>query len=147
MAQSPLVRTLEKTLADTYALTLKTQNYHWNVEGPHFAALHALFETQYDDLALAVDTLAETLRTIGAKVEATFDAFRADTVLKSGRKEATAERMVADLAEDHRTLMRTLGKTLAAAQKAGDEATADLLIGRIQTHRKHAWMLSSSLPV
>lgn len=136
---------LEKTLANSYALQLKLQNYHWNVVGQHFKSLHELFEAQYNELASAVDEVAERLRTLGAKVEATFDHFKKLSKIKDGNKSLDEKAMIKDLISSHEILVETLKEGIKAAQEDGDEATADLFINRTKVHEKAIWMLVSSL--
>ena len=126
----PVIAALEQALADTYALALKTQNYHWNVEGPNFFSLHALFEEQYNDSHAAVDELAERIRALGAPAPGTFQAFM----------EATK---IADLMASHETMSDTLRDGVSVAEKAEDPATADMLTARVAIHDKYAWMLRS----
>lgn len=136
---------LEKVLADSYALALKTQNYHWNVVAENFKSLHELFEVQYGELAAAIDEIAERTRALGAKVEGTFENFLKLKKSKSGDKNLDAKGMVKDLAADHESLSKALSEATKIAQAEGDEGTADLFIGRGKAHDKAAWMLISSL--
>jgi starvation-inducible DNA-binding protein len=145
MAQKNVVEALKLVLADCYALYLKTQNYHWNVEGVDFRSLHLLFEEQYTELAAAIDIAAELIRGLGAKVPATFELFAKQTTIPTGNEKATAAQMVAELTEDQGRIQKTLQHTLEAAQKAGDEVVTDFVIERLTAHRKAAWMLKSSM--
>lgn len=133
-------------LAGTYILQLKTQNYHWNVTGPHFSALHGLFGTQYDAIALAVDEVAERIRSLGHVAPGSFREFSAASAIKEDKSlpDDWAE-MVKNLAEDNETIARQCRDWLHTVQKAGDEGSADLLIRRMQEHEKAAWMLRSHL--
>lgn len=140
-----VVNTLEVVLADTYALYLKTQNYHWNVECGNFKALHEMFESQYDDLFAAIDVVGELIRGLGSKTIGTFEDFSRLTNIKSGNKDANAERMVADLLHDHELIARTLGKAMEVAEQNGDGVVASFLGERMSVHRKTAWMLRSTL--
>ena len=143
MTNKPVVEALKKVLADSYALYLKTQNYHWNVEGPRFRSLHLLFEEQYNDLAGAVDSIAELIRSAGEKAPGTWKAYAELTTIKDGNENASAEQMVKDLAADQAAIQSTLQHALDAAQNAGDEVAADTIIGRMSVHRKNKWMLDS----
>ena len=145
MTNKPVVDALKNVLADNYALYLKTQNYHWNVESPQFNSLHLMFEAQYSDLALAIDTAAELIRGLGEKAPGTFDAYAKITGIKPGNENASATDMVKELAGDQATIMKTLTAALAVAQKAGDEVAADYMIERLTVHRKAEWMLRASL--
>ncbi len=144
MSNKPVVEALKCVLADNYSLYLKTQNYHWNVEGPQFPSLHALFMAQYTDLAIAIDDAAELIRGHGEKAPGTFAAFSKSNI-KPGNENATATQMVKDLAKDQEIISKTLEKALAIAQKANDEVVADYMIQRLTVHRKAAWMLKSSV--
>lgn len=145
MKDTPTIKSLMQLLADSYALYLKTQNYHWNVTGPNFHSLHSLFEEQYTDLAAAIDTIAERIRSLGAKTPGTLSIFAKLTSIQDGNHNANAQEMVKQLADDQALILKTLKKALEAAQADNDEATIDLIIGRIDIHDKAAWMLSSSL--
>ena len=133
-------------LAGTYILQLKTQNYHWNVTGPHFAALHVLFGTQYDAIATAVDEVAERIRSIGHVTPGSFREFSSLSSIKEDKSQPEDwSEMVGNLAEDNEAIARECRESLHRVQKAGDEGSADLLIRRMQEHEKAAWMLRSLL--
>ena len=136
---------LARVLADSYTLYIKTHGHHWNVTGPHFPALHAMFEEQYTELAAAVDTIAERIRAIGALAPAGYKAFGQLTSIEEKDGALSAQDMVADLLEGHETVAKTASETLDVAEKAGDEVTVDLMIQRITVHDKAAWMLRSTL--
>lgn len=140
-----IIHSLKKSLADSYALYLKTQNYHWNVEGPNFRNLHLMFEEQYKDLADAVDTLAELIRGLGEKAPATFEFYMKHTSIKHGNEELSSEKMLQDLIHDQGVIEQTLHETLKIAQKFEDEVVGDFMIQRLTQHRKTKWMLKSSL--
>lgn len=131
-------------LADTYSLYLKTQNFHWNVTGPLFYSLHKMFEEQYQELAAAVDDIAERIRSLGCFAPASFSQFSQLASIKDEKSSLTAETMVSKLIKDHETLAQEAMHLIATAQKAHDEGTADLLIQRLKAHEKTAWMLKST---
>ncbi len=132
-------------LANTYTLYLKTQNFHWNVTGPHFHSLHKMFEEEYIELAAAVDEIAERIRALGAEAPASFARYLELATLKEENHTPTATDMVKKLLQDHETIIEQLQKLMPTAQTAKDEATLDLLINRTEIHQKTAWMLRSSL--
>ncbi|HEX2549896.1 MAG TPA: Dps family protein [Gammaproteobacteria bacterium] len=132
-------------LADSYLLYLKTQNFHWNVTGPNFYSLHKLFEEQYQELALAVDEIAERIRALGYFTRASFSDFSALSSLKEEKHETHAQNMIKKLMQDHETLSKHASMLIPKFQKNDDEGTADLLIQRMKSHDKAAWMLKSSL--
>lgn len=132
-------------LADTYALYLKTQNFHWNVTGPYFYSFHKMFEAQYEELAQAVDEIAERIRALGSFTPASFGQFAQMSSIKDEKTGISAETMVNKLMKDHETLAQQASRLIVTAQKAHDEGTADLLIQRLKAHEKTAWMLKSTL--
>lgn len=140
-----VIKSLESILANNYALTIKTQNYHWNVTGPNFKSLHLMFEEQYNELAAANDELAERIRQLGGKVDASFDAFAKLSEIKNGSSNLDAAMMLEDLAESHRLISKLLNDGIKLAQKNNDEGTADILITRLEAHQKDIWMLEASL--
>lgn len=135
---------LSKLLASTYTLYLKTQNFHWHVTGPLFHSLHRMFEEQYTELATAVDTLAERIRSLGAAAPATFTQFLKLSSIHEETGMLTSLDMVHKLLNDHEKVIEELQALMPLAQKKSDEATLDLLIQRTETHQKTAWMLRSS---
>lgn len=136
---------LSRLLADSYSLYLQTHNFHWNVTGPMFQTLHAMFEVQYTELALAVDVVAERIRSLGHPAPATYTEFMRLTSLKETTGVPKAEKMIWLLVEGQETVVRTARSIFPLVDKAGDQATADLLTQRIQLHEKTAWMLRSLL--
>ena len=136
---------LSHVLADSYALYLKTHNFHWNVEGPRFRELHLMFEEQYTELATAVDEIAERIRALGQYAPGGFGQFARLTSLKDEDAVPTAEQMVSRLAEDHEAVGKTIYTILPMAQEAGDEVTAGFLIERLTVHEKTCWMLRSMI--
>ena len=136
---------LSRLLADTYAVYLKTHGYHWNVRGPYFASLHALFMTQYTEMWTAIDEVAERIRALGALAPQGYGAFGKLSGIGDGDPDQTAEQMLEELVKDHETLIGTAREALPLAQQAGDEVTVGLLTDRLAAHEKHAWMLRTSL--
>lgn len=136
---------LSRLLADSYTLYLQTHNFHWNVTGPMFQTLHVMFETQYTELALAVDLIAERIRSLGYPAPATYSEFVRLTSLTETTGVPKAEKMIRLLVEGQEAVVRTARSVFPLVDKAGDEATADLLTQRIQLHEKTAWMLRSLL--
>jgi len=135
---------LEETLANSYLLMLKTQNYHWNVVGENFKSLHELFQVQYEELFVAIDEIAERIRAIGSKVEGSFEGFSQLSKFKKGDKNSDPKTMINSLVADHDELAKSLKLAVKTAQEELDEGTADMFIGRIKAHEKAIWMLESS---
>lgn len=136
---------LSRLLADTYTLYLKTHNFHWNVTGPMFQTLHLMFEGQYNELALAVDLIAERIRALGVRAPGTYAEFVKLSSIKEDVGPQSAEKMIRLLVEGQESVIRTARSIFPVAEKAADEPTADLLTQRMQIHEKTAWMLRSLL--
>jgi len=134
---------LSRLLADTYTLYLKTHNFHWNVTGPMFNSLHLMFETQYTELAIAVDEIAERIRALGVAAPGSYAKFSELTVLDEETDVPSAEEMIQQLVKDQEAVVRTARSVIPLAENANDEPSADLLTQRMQVHEKTAWMLRS----
>jgi len=134
---------LSRLLADSYTLYLKTHNYHWNVKGPLFNTLHQMFETQYTELAVAVDEIAERIRALGEPAPGSYKAYAALTTIEEEDSVPGAEEMIRQLLKGQESVVRTARSVIGAAEAANDEPTADLLTQRMQVHEKNAWMLRS----
>ncbi|MFZ5669350.1 MAG: Dps family protein [Pseudomonadota bacterium] len=140
-----VARELSKALADTYAVYLKTHGYHWNVRGPHFSSLHALFMAQYTEQWQALDEIAERIRAVGELAPQGYSTFANLTGIGDGDPEKGWEAMVEELMKDHAAVCATLAATLDVAEQAGDDVTVDLMTQRLTAHQKHAWMLRATL--
>lgn len=136
---------LSALLADTYTLYLKTHYFHWNVTGPMFQTLHLMFETQYNELALAVDAIAERIRALGVQAPGTYREFMTLSSIEESEGVPKAIEMISQLVEGQEAVVRTARSLYPLVEQAHDEATADLLTQRIQLHEKTAWMLRSLL--
>ena len=136
---------LSNVLADTFVLYLKTHNFHWNVTGPMFHTLHQMFEEQYKELWLAVDAIAERIRSLGFIAPGAYGEFAKLTYLQESPVARNATEMIAELLRDHETAARTARSALAVARTAVDAPTEDLLTQRLAAHEKAAWMLRSLL--
>ncbi|MAZ80737.1 MAG: DNA starvation/stationary phase protection protein [Rickettsiales bacterium] len=145
MTNSNIIQTLESVLANSYAIAIKTQNYHWNVTGPNFKQLHLLFEEQYNEILVAIDNVAERIRTLGEKVDGNLSFYKENSKYKPGNQNLSDKEMIQDLINDNDLLSNDLADFIKIAQEGGDEGTADLYIQRLQIHQKASWMLKSSL--
>jgi starvation-inducible DNA-binding protein len=134
-----------KLLADTYTLYLKTHYFHWNVTGPMFQTLHLMFETQYTELALAVDLIAERIRALGHTAPGSYSAYAQLSSIPETTEVPKATEMIQLLVEAQEAVCRTARSIYPLVAKASDEPTADLLTQRLQLHEKTAWMLRSLL--
>lgn len=144
-ARAEIAQGLSRVLADSYTLMLKTLNFHWNVKGPMFRTLHLMFEEQYNELLPAVDQVAERILVLGHPAPASYAAFAKLARIDEETGVPAAMEMVESLKNGHEAVARTAREALPAAQDAGDEATVDLLVQRMQTHEKTAWMLRALL--
>jgi starvation-inducible DNA-binding protein len=137
---------LSRLLADTYTLYLTTHNFHWNVTGPMFNTLHLMFMEQYTELWNAVDPVAERIRSLGHPAPGSYAQFgELSSIRDVPATPPKALDMVAILVEGHEAVARTARSIFPAAEKAGDEPTADLLTQRLAVHEQTAWMLRSLL--
>ncbi|QDE40519.1 DNA starvation/stationary phase protection protein [Luteibacter pinisoli] len=136
---------LSKLLADTYSLYLKTHSFHWNVTGPQFNSLHAMFEVQYNALWLAADEIAERIRILDVFAPGSYGQFGKLTSIKEEAGVPEWKEMVAQLVEGHEIAAATSREVIRAAEAAGDEGSADMVTGRLKDHEKTAWMLRSLL--
>lgn len=143
--RSKVAAKLSILLADSYLIYLKTQGFHWNVVGHQFEPLHGVFQEQYTELALAIDELAERIRSLGIKAPASFAEFAELTSITEERGELNAEAMLTQLRSDHGTATRAAVQAVLVAEEHGDVATADLATQRVAQHEKVVWMLSSFL--
>lgn len=136
---------LSRLLADTYTLYLKTHNFHWNVKGPMFQTLHLMFETQYNELALAVDLIAERIRALGYPAPGTYREYAKLSSIRETEGVPEAREMIRLLVEGQEAVVRTARSVFPIVDKANDEPSADLLTQRMQVHEKTAWMLRALL--
>ena len=144
--RAAIAKGLSRLLADTYTLYLTTHNFHWNVTGPMFNTLHAMFMTQYTELWNAVDPIAERIRSLGHKAPGSYAQFSELASLPDAPVEPpSALEMVRILVKGHEAVARTARELFPTADKASDEPTADLLTQRLTVHEQTAWMLRSLL--
>ena len=144
-ATHEVIEALGRLLATSYTLYLKTHNYHWNVTGPMFTTLHTMFEMQYTELALAVDEIAERIRALDAYAPGGYAEFTRLSAVKDEAGHPLAIDMIRALAADQRIVETSARAVIRAAEAAGDQASADLGVRRLQIHEKNGWMLRSHL--
>jgi starvation-inducible DNA-binding protein len=143
--RTTIAKGLSRLLADTYTLYLKTHNFHWNVTGPMFQTLHLMFEQQYNELALAVDLIAERIRALGYPAPGTYSEYVKLTSIEETEGVPQAKEMIRLLLDGQESVIRTAREIFPLTDGANDEPTADLLTQRLQIHEKTAWMLRSLL--
>ncbi len=139
------VQGLSRLLASTYILSLQTQNAHWNLEGRHFYMYHKFFEEHYNALALAIDLVAERIRSLGHKVPATLSAFETLSEIKDEPLHGQDSHFVATLLKGHETIIDLIRHITKELKEGEDEGTLNLLADRVEMHEKMAWMLRSHL--
>jgi len=140
-----IAQALSKVLADSYTLYLKTHNFHWNVTGPQFNSLHTLFETQYTDLAAAVDEIAERIRALNVRAPGSYREFSELGSIEEAQGDEKATDMVKKLADDQGKVVASAKAALDIASEAGDDVSADLMTQRMAIHEKTGWMLRAML--
>ncbi|MCA8960339.1 MAG: DNA starvation/stationary phase protection protein [Planctomycetes bacterium] len=143
--KKPVAQALEVLLADSYTLYQKSHSYHWNVTGPMFTTLHTLFEQQYTELAIAIDEIAERIRSLGFPAPGSFTQFMERSSVKEDTAVPSAIDMVRQLVADHEAVAESARKVIHAGEAANDDASVDLGVRRIDVHEKSAWMLRSHL--
>ncbi|MCL4125090.1 UNVERIFIED_CONTAM: hypothetical protein GTU68_028235 [Idotea baltica] len=132
---------LKRLLADSYTLYLQTHNFHWNVTGPMFPQLHAMFEVHYTELAIAVDDIAERIRSLDIAAPGTYKAFAEFGSINEVDGVPSADEMIKLLTQGHEQVVKTCRKALSVAQDADDESSSALISDRMRIHEKTAWML------
>ncbi len=144
--RAAIAKGLNALLADTYTLYLTTHNFHWNVTGPMFNTLHAMFMVQYTELWNAVDPVAERIRALGFPAQGSYAQFAELSSLPDVPSDPPkAMEMVRILVQGHEAVARTARGLFPLVDKASDEPTADLLTQRLTVHEQAAWMLRSLL--
>lgn len=137
---------LKRLLADEHVLYIKSRNFHWNVTGPDFGPLHALFETQYNALAGTIDEIAERIRSLGGVAPGSMKEFlKLSRLDEQPGGKLDAEKMIAALLSDHEAVIRALRADIEKADAAGDAGTNDFLVGVLEAHEKTAWFLRAHL--
>lgn len=144
LGECDLFKSLKHLLCDYATFYFKLQSYHWNFEGPDFFTWHQQFQEQYENIAEAIDVLAELIRGLGKKAPGDFETYLKHTSLKSGDISFSGKQMIEDIIHDHQVVLKTLQCAIDASQKAADEVVTDFVIERMTYHRKVLWLLNSS---
>jgi starvation-inducible DNA-binding protein len=141
-----VVEILHELQANEFALYTKTLKFHWNIQGPFFGPLHAMFKDQYEQLFDFNDELAERCQQLGYEAIGTLEEFKELTTLKEKPgKNPNDQGMIRELVEDHEEVIRQLRKAIDAADELHDEGTNNFLSEVIEKHEKIAWMLRAHL--
>ncbi len=144
-ARKTAAEALGRVLASSYVLYIKTQSFHWNVEGPFFAPLHAQFGSQYEALGDAIDEIAERIRALGFAAPGSFAQFKKLSAVEEQTGTPKADKMIAELLADHETLAKLARETKDIVERVGDAESGDLMVERMTEHGKTAWMLRAQL--
>jgi starvation-inducible DNA-binding protein len=138
-----LTEIMKKVLSDTFAMYLKSHNYHWNVEGSNFPQYHEFFGNLYAELHGAVDTIAEQIRALDSYAPGSFSRFMELTDIEDELNVPLGTDMARKLMSDNQIILNTLNMAFKLAEQFDNQGLADFIAGRIDTHNKHAWMLRS----
>lgn len=138
-----LIEIMRKVLADTFAMYLKTHNYHWNVEGSNFPQYHEFFGELYEELHGAVDPIAEEIRALDAYAPGSFSRYLELTEIEDELSIPNGVEMARRLFSDNQKVLATLNMAFKLANEFDQQGLADFIAGRIDTHKKHGWMLRS----
>lgn len=136
---------LARLQADTFLLYVKTQNFHWNLVDPRFSALHKFFEEQYEELADAIDMIAERIRAVGGKSLGSMQEYLEFTGLEESKDTLSGDEMLKALLKDHEAIVQWLRRAIDQTAEWGDQGSSDLCINRLRAHEKMAWMIKSHL--
>lgn len=142
-ARAEISEHLNVFLATTYTLYLKTQNFHWNLVGSNFFSFHLLFQKQYEEMAEAVDEIAERIRALGSYADGSFSVFEKKSKIKSSNRASSQKAMIEELLKGHEALSEMGRPLISLFQKIHDDVSSDLLIKQLAFHEKSAWMLRS----
>ena len=142
---SELGDAMRVVLADTFALYLKTHNYHWNVEGSDFYEYHIFFENQYNELWSASDAIAEEIRSLNEYAPGSLGRFSDLTNIKDATTIPSGVGMAANLLKDHEQVIETLKNAYTLAEKEKAIGLSNFLQDRTDKHFKHIWMLRSTI--
>jgi starvation-inducible DNA-binding protein len=138
-----LIEMMRKVLADTFAMYLKAHNYHWNVEGSNFPQYHDFFGNLYQELHGAVDPIAEEIRALDAYVPGSLSRFLELTEIEDELSIPNGVEMARRLMVDNQKVIMTLDVAFKLADELDQQGLADFIAGRLDTHKKHGWMLRS----
>ena len=138
-----LIEMMRKVLADTFAMYLKAHNYHWNVEGSNFPQYHDFFGNLYQELHGAVDPIAEEIRALDAYVPGSLSRFLELTEIEDELSIPNGIEMARRLMVDNQKVIMTLDMAFKLANEFDQQGLADFIAGRLDTHKKHGWMLRS----
>lgn len=138
-----LVQLMKVLLADTFAFRLKTQYYHWNIEGPDFVQYHKFLGELYEEIDGAVDETAEKIRALGSYAPGSFTRYLELANIQCDDNITDAMEMLRRVQADNEQMRRTLKNVHKKASELNEFGLLNFIEGRIDAHDKHAWMLRS----
>lgn len=141
-----LADTLKTLLATAYALSIKAQNFHWNVEGQNFPQYHGFFGDYYSEVYdNTIDKIAEIIRQLDSYTPGSITRYAELSQIKDQTKIPRAELMMQELYHDNAVLLELYRQAFHVAEEADEQGICDFIAGRIDAHAKHQWMLRSIL--
>ena len=140
-----LIKTMKVTFASEYSYFVKAQFFHWNVEGSNFPQYHELFGNIYEEVYGNIDAFAENLRKLGTYAPGSFDRLSMLSRIDDETQIMPAERMLAELLADSESMCEMFKVVFMLSEQAREHGLSDFIAGRQDAHRKHAWMLKSTL--
>lgn len=136
---------LKQLLASTLAYSIKSWQFHWNVEGSDFAQLHEFFSDIQEDAYSAVDQIAEYIRTLEEYAPGSFERFQELSIVPGQTKVPRARLMLEELLADTQTMKDLVMQVFEVAQAEGREDIANFMAERQDSHGKYMWQLKSFL--
>ena len=136
---------LKTAFASEYAFAIKSQNFHWNVEGASFPQLHSLFERIYNEVYDSIDTFAEQLRALQVYTPASLQKFSMLSAVKDENEVPDTHGMLSELLADSDKMAEIFRITFDMAEQNGDHGLSNFFADRQDAHNKHSWMLRSLL--
>jgi len=140
-----LVNLMRKVLADSFAFYLKAHNFHWNVEGKDFKQYHDFFGGIYEEVYGAVDGIAEEIRALDAYAPGSLSKFSELTSILDSNNYSTVDAMLKELSTDNQVVIRSLEAAFNMSERFNQIGLSDFIAGRLDAHKKHAWMLKASM--
>jgi starvation-inducible DNA-binding protein len=140
-----MIQAAKVVMADTFKFYLRAHNYHWNVEGPDFFQYHELFSKIYEEVFDALDTIAEEIRAMDSHVPASFGRFDELSDIEDEREVPPALEMIKRLYQANEKVLADIQKAYVEAEAAGNHGFSNLMADRQSAHKKHRWMLKSTL--
>ena len=140
-----LADALKTLLASTNAISIKAQNFHWNVEGPDFPQYHEFFGNFYEEVYGSVDRTAEYIRTLDSYTPGSLTRYAELSIIQDQTKIPRAELMFAELLEDNAKMIELLNGIFTIAEQENKQGIANFIAERLDAHEKHQWMIRSTL--